>query len=199
MALMLGFRLFDLNPEQQKAVLTKDGPLLILAGAGTGKTRVITCRVAYLLAEGVAPANILAVTFTNKAANEMRERLAGMVEKSKASKVLMSTFHALCVRILRSGIEKLGYKNNFSIYDEGDQIGLIKKIITRTAAKDEKLEPNLAKNLISKAKNNGWREPAPGDEKSLVGAVFARYQAELKTLNAVVHSPPFSQALIAEL
>ncbi len=185
MALMLGFRLFDLNPEQQKAVLTKDGPLLILAGAGTGKTRVITCRVAYLLAEGVAPANILAVTFTNKAANEMRERLAGMVEKSKASKVLMSTFHALCVRILRSGIEKLGYKNNFSIYDEGDQIGLIKKIITRTAAKDEKLEPNLAKNLISKAKNNGWREPAPGDEKSLVGAVFARYQAELKTLNAV--------------
>ncbi|NBV85880.1 MAG: DNA helicase UvrD [Verrucomicrobia bacterium] len=182
---MVGFRLFDLNPEQQKAVLTKDGPLLILAGAGTGKTRVITCRVAYLLAEGVAPENILAVTFTNKAANEMRERLAGMVEKSKASKVLMSTFHALCVRILRSGIEHLGYKKNFSIYDEGDQIGLIKKIITRTAARDEKLEPGLAKNLISKAKNNGWREPAPGDEKSLVGAVFARYQAELKTLNAV--------------
>ena len=184
---MLGFRLFDLNPEQQKAVLTKDGPLLILAGAGTGKTRVITCRVAYLLAEGVAPTNILAVTFTNKAANEMRERLAGMVEKSKASKVLMSTFHALCVRILRSGIEKLGYKNNFSIYDEGDQIGLIKKIITRTAAKDEKLEPNLAKCSRSPLPTSasGWREPAPGDEKSLIGAVFARYQAELKTLNAV--------------
>ncbi len=182
---MAGFRLFDLNPEQQKAVLTTDGPLLILAGAGTGKTRVITSRVAYLISEGVSPSNILAVTFTNKAAKEMRERLAAMVEKSAASKVLMSTFHALCVRILRSGIEHLGYKNNFSIYDEGDQLGLIKKIITRTAAQDEKLDPHLAKNLISKAKNNGWREPAPGEEKSLVGAVFARYQAELKTLNAV--------------
>ena len=182
---MAGFRLFDLNPEQQKAVLTTEGPLLILAGAGTGKTRVITARVAHLIAEGVDPGSILAVTFTNKAANEMRERLAAMVEKSKAKKVLMSTFHALCVRILRTGIERLGYKRNFSIYDEGDTTGLIKKIITRTAAQDEKLDPGLAKSLISKAKNNGWREPSPGDEKSLAGAVFARYQTELKALNAV--------------
>ncbi len=97
----------------------------------------------------------------------------------------MSTFHALCVRLLRQDIGKLGYKRNFSIYDEGDQMGLIKKIITRTAAKDEKLDANVAKNLISKAKNNGWRESSPGDEQSLAGAVFARYQAELKTLNAV--------------
>jgi len=133
---MAGFRLFDLNPEQQKAVLTTEGPLLILAGAGTGKTRVITCRVAYMIAEGVDPANILAVTFTNKAASEMRERLAAMVAKEKSSKVTMSTFHALCVRILRGGIEHLGYKKNFSIYDEGDQLGLIKKIITRNAAQD---------------------------------------------------------------
>ena len=95
----------------------------------------------------------------------------------------MSTFHALCVRILRSGIDKLGYKRNFSIYDEGDQMGLIKKIITKSAAKDEKLEPNAAKNLISKAKNNGWS--APTDEKTLIGTVFARYQVELKQLNAV--------------
>ena len=182
---MAGFRLFDLNPEQQKAVLTTEGPLLILAGAGTGKTRVITARVAHLIAEGVDPGSILAVTFTNKAANEMRERLAVMVEKVKAKKVLMSTFHALCVRILRSGIERLGYKRNFSIYDEGDTTGLIKKIITRTAARDEKLDPGVAKALISKAKNNGWREPSPGSEKSLAGAVFARYQSELKALNAV--------------
>ena len=89
------------------------------------------------------------------------------------------------MRILRQDIDKLGYKRNFSIYDEGDKTGLIKKIITRTAAKDEKLDPNVAKNLISKAKNNGWRETAPGDEQTLAGAVFARYQAELKTLNAV--------------
>src|SRR4051794_7593783 len=180
---MSGFRLFDLNPEQERAVRTTDGPLLILAGAGSGKTRVITARVAFLIAQGVDPSNILAVTFTNKAANEMRERLAGLIEKEQAKKVTMCTFHALCVRILRAGIDRLGYKRNFSIYDEGDQMGLIKKIITRTAAKDEKLEPSAAKNLISKAKNNGWS--APADEKTLIGAVFARYQQELKQLNAV--------------
>lgn len=184
-AFMSGFSLFDLNPEQEQAVRTTEGPLLILAGAGTGKTRVITMRVAFLISQGVDPAHILAVTFTNKAADEMRERLAKMIDSKQAKKVTMSTFHALCVRILRQDIEKLGWKKNFSIYDEGDQMGLIKKIITRTAAKDEKLDPNLAKNLISKAKNNGWRESSPGDEKSLAGAVFARYQAELKTLNAV--------------
>jgi len=182
---MSGFTLFDLNPEQELAVRTMHGPLLILAGAGTGKTRVITARVAFLLAQGVAPEQVLAVTFTNKAATEMRERLAKLIDPEKAKKVTMSTFHALCVRILRQDIEKLGYKRNFSIYDEGDTTGLIKKIITRTAAKDEKLEPQTAKNLISKAKNNGWREVAPGGEQSLVGAVYARYQAELKKLNAV--------------
>jgi DNA helicase-2/ATP-dependent DNA helicase PcrA len=179
----MGFRLFDLNEPQRLAVTTTAGPLLILAGAGTGKTRVITARAAYLIAEGVNPENILAVTFTNKAAKEMRERLAVMVEPALAKKVTMSTFHALCLRILRAGIDRLGYKNNFTIYDEGDQMGLIKKIINRTAAQDEKLDPNQAKNLISKAKNNGWS--APADEKTLLSAVFSRYQADLKTLNAV--------------
>ena len=124
---MSGFRLFDLNPEQEHAVRTTDGPLLILAGAGTGKTRVITMRVAYLIAQGVEPGHILAVTFTNKAANEMRERLARMIEPSVAKKVTASTFHALCVRILRQDIERLGYKKNFSIYDDGDQLGMIRK------------------------------------------------------------------------
>jgi superfamily I DNA/RNA helicase len=180
---MARFRLFDLNDEQRIAVTTTEGPLLILAGAGTGKTRVITARAAYLISQGVKPEQILAVTFTNKAANEMRERLAKMIEPAEAKLVTMSTFHALCVRILRTNIDRLGYKNNFSIYDEGDQQGLIKKIITRTAAKDEKLDPNLAKNLISKAKNNGWS--APEDDQTLLSAVFARYQQELKTLNAV--------------
>ena len=179
----MSFRLFDLNEPQHRAVTTIDGPLLILAGAGTGKTRVITARVAYLIAQGVNPENILAVTFTNKAATEMRERLKTMVDPDKAKKVTMSTFHALCLRILRVGIDRLGYKHNVSIYDEGDQLGLIRKIITRTAAQDEKLDPSQAKALISKAKNNGWS--APADEKTLLSAVFARYQAELKTLNAV--------------
>jgi len=189
---MAAFRLFDLNPEQERAVRTTEGSLLILAGAGSGKTRVITARAAYLISRGVEPENILAVTFTNKAAKEMRERLASMVEPERAKKVVMSTFHALCVRILRQDIEKLGYKKNFSIYDEGDQLGLIRKIITRTAARDEKLEPSVAKNMISKAKNNGWS--APEDDKTLIGAVFARYQQDLKTLKF-----PQSDAVISRL
>ena len=103
--LMAGFRLFDLNPEQQKAVLSIEGPLLILAGAGTGKTRVITARTAYLIDEKVPPSSILAVTFTNKAADEMRERLRSMTDPMDAKQVTMCTFHALCVRLLRSDID----------------------------------------------------------------------------------------------
>jgi superfamily I DNA/RNA helicase len=180
---MATFRLFDLNDAQQRAVKSTEGPLLILAGAGTGKTRVITARVAYLIMQGADPANILAVTFTNKAATEMRERLGRILDTDAASKITMSTFHALCLRILRANIDRLGYKNNFSIYDEGDQLGLIRKIITRTSARDERLDPNLAKNLISKAKNNSWKPPEIED--TLLGTVFARYQTELKSLNAV--------------
>ncbi len=178
---MARFRLFDLNDAQRAAATTIEGPLLILAGAGTGKTRVITARVAYLIAQGVDPAQILAVTFTNKAANEMRERLAGMIEREQAAQVTMSTFHSLCLRILRTGIERLGYKSNFSIYDEGDQIGLIRKIIARTAARDEKLDPNLARGAISNAKNRG----TPLDSETLLHAVGERYDLELKRSNAV--------------
>ncbi len=178
---MARFRLFDLNDAQRAAVTATDGPLLILAGAGTGKTRVITARVAYLIGQGADPAEIVAVTFTNKAANEMRARLEGMISREQAAKVTMSTFHALCLRILRSGIDRLGYKKNFSIYDEGDQIGLVKKIIAATAAKDEKLDPNLARSAISKAKNAG-QPLAPG---TLVRAVGERYDLELKRANAV--------------
>ncbi len=177
------FHFSDLNPQQREAVLHQKGPLLILAGAGTGKTRVITARIACMIADGIPPDQLLAVTFTNKAANEMRERVTGMIEKDQAKKVTISTFHSLCVRVLRSGIDKLGYKKNFTIYDQSDQIGLLRKIIHRLAAKDEKLEPNLAKNLISKAKNQSWGEPP--DPQSLVGAVYLRYQEELKLLNAV--------------
>jgi superfamily I DNA/RNA helicase len=176
------FRLFDLNDAQRSAVVATEGPLLILAGAGTGKTRVITARVAYLIAQGCDPASILAVTFTNKAATEMRERLAGMIDPAQAKKVTMSTFHALCLRILRTGIERLGYKRNFSIYNEGDQIGLIRRVITRTAARDEKLDPNIARAAISRAKNESR---AAADDDTLLNAVFVRYDAELKRVNAV--------------
>ncbi len=178
---MSRFRLFDLNPEQLEAAQSTEGPLLILAGAGTGKTRVITARIAVLLSKGVPNSQILAVTFTNKAANEMKERIKGMVDDAKGLNI--STFHSLCLRILRVSIEKLGYKNTFSIYSEGDQLGLIKKIINRVSASDENMEPGAAKALISKAKNNGWRPPE--DDETLIGAIYRQYQADLKHLNAV--------------
>jgi DNA helicase II / ATP-dependent DNA helicase PcrA len=176
-------RLFDLNPQQLEAVKATRGPVLILAGAGTGKTRVITARIAYLLSEGIPASRLLAVTFTNKAANEMRNRVGALPENVKGSKLTICTFHSLCVRILRQDIEKLGYKTNFSIYDESDQLGLIRKILTRLAAATEKLDPHQVKNFISKAKNQG-RKVQLGDQ-TLESAVFLRYQEALKTFNAV--------------
>jgi DNA helicase-2/ATP-dependent DNA helicase PcrA len=176
-------RLFDLNPQQLEAVRTTRGPVLILAGAGTGKTRVITARILYLLSEGISVEKILAVTFTNKAANEMRNRVGTVRGSAKGSKLTICTFQALCVRILRQDIAKLGYKTNFSIYDESDQLALIRKLITRLAAANEKLDPNLARSFISKAKNQ-HRKILPSDQ-TLESAVFQRYQEELRTFNAV--------------
>jgi DNA helicase-2/ATP-dependent DNA helicase PcrA len=175
------FRLWDLNPEQQRAATHESGPLLILAGAGTGKTRTIVARITWLVSQGIAPSSILAVTFTNKAAREMKERIAGMLDSEKASEITASTFHALCVRILRTDADKLGYKNNFSIFDQGDQLGLIKKVINRVTSHDEKVDPGLAQNMISKGKNNGWN----ANEETPIGAVFLRYNRELRALNAM--------------
>ncbi|MBW2452305.1 MAG: UvrD-helicase domain-containing protein, partial [Deltaproteobacteria bacterium] len=119
-----------LNPQQNLAVLHDAGPLLLLAGAGSGKTKVITQRIAYLIeARQVAPENILAVTFTNKAAREMRERAGMLIGLERAEKAWITTFHALCVRILRTDIEHLGYKRNFSIYGASDQQRLIKDLM----------------------------------------------------------------------
>src|SRR5258708_9837740 len=125
------------------------------------------------------------VTFTNKGGNEMRARVSQLVDKAEAKKITVCTLHALCVRILRQDIDRLGYKSNFAIYDEGDQLGLIRKIIARISAKNEKLDPNLAKNLISRAKNEHWKIKEPAGESSLPAAVFHRYQEELKAANAV--------------
>jgi len=180
---MSGFRLFDLNPEQFRAATHPEGPMLILAGAGTGKTRVLTARIAWLVSQGVDPTSILAVTFTNKAAKEMRERVAANVSSEQAKKITLSTFHALCVRLLRKHAHLLGYKENFSIFDEGDQMGLVKKIAARIHDKTDPIDPNLARNLISKAKNLGMSEPETTD--TALGSLFSKYQNELRTLNAM--------------
>lgn len=180
---MSRFRLFDLNPEQRAAASHTGGPLLILAGAGTGKTRVITSRIAWLVAQGADPGAILAVTFTNKASREMKERVSGMVDSEAAKKITTSTFHALCMRLLRTDAAHLGYKSNFSIFDDGDQTGLIKKIINRVTAADEKLDPAVARAMISKAKNNQWRPPE--DDETVIGAVYRRYEQDLKAQNAM--------------
>jgi DNA helicase-2/ATP-dependent DNA helicase PcrA len=179
----LPMRLEDLNPAQRRAVETIAGPVLILAGAGTGKTRVITTRICHLLRKGVRPEAILAVTFTNKAANEMRERVGHLVKKESAAKLTISTFHSLCVRILRRDIEKLGYKRNFTIYTQSEQTGLIRRIIVKAAAKGEKLDPGVALSLISRQRNKGT--PAADDPVALINVVAKEYARQLKLLNAV--------------
>ena len=120
-------KLNTLNDMQRQAVLTTEGPLLLLAGAGSGKTRVLTHRIAYLIENGVKPWNILAITFTNKAAREMKERVAAITPQG--DEVWVSTFHSTCVRILRREIDKIGYSNKFSIYDADDSERLIKDIL----------------------------------------------------------------------
>ncbi len=175
--------LLALNPPQRAAAEQVYGPVLILAGAGTGKTRVVTTRVAHMLYNDIPGSQILAVTFTNKAANEMRERVSNMVEGDMAEDVTVCTFHSLCVRILRSCIERLGYKKSFSIYTQSDQIGLLKRIIVRKIGKDESMDAKLANMLISQAKNMG--RPISEDDDSLIGEIYRTYQAELKQLNAV--------------
>ena len=145
-----------LNPKQLEAAEATEGPVLILAGAGSGKTRVITYRVAHLIEDrSVRPEHILAVTFTNKAADQMKYRVHNLLRAARSGDPLMSTFHSLCVRILRREIEALGYKRDFTIYDEADQVQVVK-----AAMKDLKIEERLvtAKTIqsrISHAKNHG--------------------------------------------
>jgi DNA helicase-2/ATP-dependent DNA helicase PcrA len=150
----------SLNPPQREAVLHGDGPLLILAGAGSGKTRVITCRIAHLIRNrDVDPGNILAVTFTNKAANEMRERLERMIDMPLGRGVgygglWISTFHSACVRILRQHIDRLGYKRHFVIFDETDRMSLIKACVADLRIDAERYQPRAIAARISALKNN---------------------------------------------
>ncbi|MFD1416656.1 DNA helicase PcrA [Oceanobacillus jeddahense] len=142
-----------LNPEQQKAVRHTDGPLLIMAGAGSGKTRVLTHRIAYLMGEKeVSPRNILAITFTNKAAREMKERVAKLVGP-QGQYMWVSTFHSMCVRILRRDIDRIGYSSNFSILDSGDQLSVVKQVLKNLNIDPKKFDPRAMLGQISAAKN----------------------------------------------
>ncbi len=179
-----------LNPPQQKAVVTTEGPLLVLAGAGSGKTRVLTHRVAYLIEQGVMPWSILAITFTNKAAKEMKERIEVLAGES-AQDIWVSTFHSCCARILRRDIEKLGYERSFSIYDDDDQMSLIKAIVKELNLNDKMYPPREIKTIISDAKNrlltpNEWLKDAGDDFRNLkIFEVFQRYEKRLKESNAL--------------
>jgi len=182
----------SLNPQQRLAVETINGPVLILAGAGTGKTRVITQRIAHMIERGIAPENILGVTFTNKAAREMKERVTKLIPKSRKSdgndsRPTICTFHSLCVRILRNHIEKLGYKRNFVIYDESEQISAIKKILGSISAKGEKTDPAAILSLLSRFKNGGERAAIFADEsiKAMAQHIRSRYETALRACNAV--------------
>jgi DNA helicase-2/ATP-dependent DNA helicase PcrA len=184
--------LSSLNPQQRLAAETVRGPVLILAGAGTGKTRVITFRIAHMVARGIKPGNILAVTFTNKAAREMKERVTKLLPRTRpddegeADKPTISTFHSLCMRILRQHIEVLGYKKSFVIYDEAEQLGAIKKILSHISAKGEKTDPKVIHSLISRYKNGGLN-PKLVDESAIAMAqhIARRYDSALKACNAV--------------
>lgn len=180
-----------LNPKQQEAVWHTEGPLLILAGAGSGKTRVLTHRIAYLIEEkGVNPWNILAITFTNKAAGEMRDRVDSLVQ-SGARSVWVSTFHSLCVRILRRFIEYLGYENNFTIYDADDQKTLIKQVLKKLDLDPKQYREREMLNIISGAKNEligvdeFWKHAQDDWRMKKVSEVYEAYQAELKKNNAL--------------
>jgi len=186
----------NLNPEQRAAVEATEGPLLILAGAGSGKTRVITSRIAWLIREkGVAPDSILAVTFTNKAAAEMAERVDRLIGHSSLAKPLISTFHSMCVRILRRDVEALkvggeGLTRSFAIYDENDQQAIVKQIMRRMGLDTKQLTPRTVLGRISWAKNH-MVDPQeyylaskdPNSER--IAHIFQGYRAELRKNNAL--------------
>ena len=179
-----------LNPQQRLAAETLEGPVLILAGAGSGKTRALTCRVANLLDHGVPAWNILALTFTNKAAKEMKERISAMVG-NQAEEAWISTFHSTCARMLRRDIEKLGYTRSFVIYDDDDQKAVLKEILKRLNIDEKFLPTRELSSKISDAKNklmgpDEWFRESQKDYRcQMIHNVFVEYETRLKANNAL--------------
>src|SRR5919202_1739317 len=180
-----------LNPRQQEAVSHTSGPLLILAGPGSGKTRVIVHRVAYLLeVEEVSPANVLAVTFTNKAARELRERLDTLVGPRQARGLTVGTFHAICARWLRRDIKHLGRDPGFAIYDDNDQIDLVKQVLKEFDIDEKRTSPRAVLSAISHAKSEliypeRYSADASGQWQETVARVYRRYDELLARNHAL--------------
>src|SRR3954470_16362991 len=178
-----------LNPEQREAVLQIDGPLLILAGAGSGKTRVITYRIAYLIGDGhAAPDEVLAVTFTNKAAGEMRERVESVLGEA-CNGVWLSTFHALCARLLRREAPHIGLSRDFVIYDSSDQVAVVKQAERELGIDDKLVPPRAALSRISQSKN---RMEGPDSLRGAwnlrdeqIAKIYEKYLTALKECNAL--------------
>ena len=186
----------DLNEAQRAAVEYIDGPSLVIAGAGSGKTRVLTYKIAYLLSQGMKPWSIMALTFTNKAAREMKERIGKLVENDLAQHLYMGTFHSIFSRILRAEAEHIGFNNNFTIYDESDSRSLIKAIVKELGLDDKKYKPAAVHAKISMAKNNLMSAAAYESDAAIfeqnkraqmpeVGKIFLAYVQRCKQANAM--------------
>ncbi|RYX98601.1 ATP-dependent DNA helicase PcrA, partial [bacterium] len=181
----------NLNEQQVEAIFHINGPLLILAGAGSGKTRVLTERIANLISrENVAPYNILAVTFTNKAAKEMKERISKRIGEEDTKNIWMGTFHSICSRMLRTDMVLLGRKSNFVIYDNADQTKIINDCIKQANLDKETYQANKIINIISKSKSSGYtaedylkKHLSYSDQK--IGELFMMYDETLKKNNAL--------------
>lgn len=180
-----------LNSPQKEAVLTTEGPLLIIAGAGSGKTKALTHRIAYLMEEkGITADRILAVTFTNKAANEMKARLASLLPYTPHSSITMGTFHSICVRILRREVHQMGYENNFTIYDTSDTVALMKQIFKDRHIDEKQFNPKAVLGAISNAKNEltppeRYRALSSNNFHELVAEIYPLYQKELRKSQAM--------------
>ena len=179
-----------LNEKQKEAVRYLDGPLLILAGAGSGKTRVLTHRIGYLIESGVAPWNILAITFTNKAAGEMRDRVDGLLMARTAQQVFVSTFHSMCVRLLRYDIDRLGYQKDFTIYDTDDQRTLVRSCIKALGLDNKMYRDRAVLSIISSAKNEmtdaeSYTDSASDFYERNVAKIYTEYERQLKASNAL--------------
>ncbi|HEV2489059.1 MAG TPA: UvrD-helicase domain-containing protein [Candidatus Acidoferrales bacterium] len=182
----------DLNPQQQEAVLATDGPVLVLAGAGTGKTRVITYRVAHLIEKGIPGKNILAVTFTNKAADQMKQRIGDLVRSSgrDASDIWISTFHSFCARLLRREVPRAGLPRDFAIYDDDDQTRAVKLAIQNLKLVEKDFAPRAVRDRISHAKNHNLT-PEQMESETLdpqnrkVAAIFREYEEILRKASAL--------------